>query len=885
MALTTYRRKRNFAVTPEPRGGKARRGGNAFVIQKHAARRLHYDLRLELDGVMKSWAVTRGPSLVPGEKRLAVATEDHPIAYNAFEGTIPEGEYGGGTVMIWDRGEWIPEGDPHKGYAKGHLEFALKGRKLGGRWHLVRMRKRAGERQESWLLIKADDAAARAAGDPDILEEKPRSVVSRRTIEGIAKAKDKVWHSNREATDRTAAPRAGKKKTPVSGKRPTAKKARKRARAALAGSEVLRAEPAARPKAAGRRAALPDFVAPSLATLAAKAPAGEAWLHEVKFDGYRMQARLDRGKVTLKTRKALDWTARFRRVADAVAALDARTALIDGEIVVEDADGISSFSTLQADLRDGREDRFAYYVFDLLHLDGRDLRALPLAERKAALEALLRRSDPNAVVRYSAHFAEDGAVMLHHACKHQLEGVLSKLREAPYRSGRNDAWIKTKCAQSQEFVVTGYADSTAMPRAIGSLVLGFHEDGALHYAGRVGTGYSGETAHDLWERLQPLRTDKPPFRLPAEERGRKARWVAPKLVAEVDFRGWTGARRVRQASFKGLREDKPAREIVRETPMTKAPKAAKRAARKAPAKRAKSKSGKAAVIAGSEVRFSNPDRIYWTDVEITKQDLARYYETVWERMAPHVVRRPLALVRCPSGVGGQCFFQKHATAGLTGAHLEGVRDRRGEELIYIDDLDGLLSLVQAGVLEVHHWGSTVDHVETCDRMVFDLDPGDGVGWSDVVHGARELRERLQALGLESFLKTSGGKGLHVVVPFAGADWDTTKAFTQAVVQMMAADAPKRYVAKMTKSLRKGRIFIDYLRNGRGATAVAAYSTRARPGASVSMPIAWDELGPKMSPNKFTVRNTARRLSQQRKDPWADIAKVRQQLPDAVFGRR
>lgn len=319
--------------------------------------------------------------------------------------------------------------------------------------------------------------------------------------------------------------------------------------------------------------------------------------------------------------------------------------------------------------------------------------------------------------------------------------------------------------------------------------------------------------------------------------------------------------------------------------MTKAPKPAKRAARKAPAKRAKSAAGKSAVIAESEVRFSNPDRIYWTDVEITKQDLARYYEMVWERMAPHVVRRPLALVRCPSGVGGQCFFQKHATAGLTGTHLERVTDRKGEELIYIDDLDGLLSLVQAGVLEVHHWGSTVDHVETCDRMVFDLDPGDGVGWSDVVHGARELRERLQALGLESFLKTSGGKGLHVVVPFAGADWDTTKAFTQAVVQMMAADAPKRYVAKMTKSLRNGRIFIDYLRNGRGATAVAAYSTRARPGASVSMPLAWEELGPKMSPNKFTVRNTARRLSQQRKDPWADIAKVRQQLPDAAFGTR
>jgi bifunctional non-homologous end joining protein LigD len=878
VALETYRQKRKFGVTAEPRGRKGKSGGNQFVIQKHAARNLHYDLRLELAGVMKSWAVARGPSLVPGEKRLAVHVEDHPIEYNTFEGTIPKGEYGGGTVLIWDRGQWEPEGDPHKGYAKGKLDFTLDGHKLKGRWHLVRMRKRPGERQEPWLLIKSDDAAARGPNDPDILEEKPRSVVSRRSIEGIAKAAGAVWHSNRPVADNVKQIKKAKKTSKKVAAKKSKPKRKAKTRAALAVADVLREKPSH-----ARRNPLPDFVPPALATLRDKAPNAPDWVHEVKFDGYRIQARLDHGEVKLLTRKALDWTARFQRVADAVAKLDADTALVDGEIVSEDAGGISDFSGLQADLKNGRTDRFVYYVFDLMHHEGTDLRPTALLDRKAALARLLKGAPRDGIVRYSEHFEESGSEMLRHACDMKLEGVVSKLRHAPYRSGRTDAWVKSKCSQSQELVIVGYKDSTHLQRAIGALVLGYYQDGKLHYAGRSGTGYSQEVARDLWKRLQPLRRDTPAFgKAPPEERGRKGIWVEPKLVAEVDFRGWTGHRRVRHAAFKGLREDKPAREVVREEPMpAKAKKSiaksskAKSAKTKTPARRpAATKSNKA----DAPVKFTHPDRIYWTDVEITKQQLADYYTSVWDRIAPHLVKRPLALVRCPAGVGGQCFFQKHAAAGLVSERIRRITDSHGDELIYIDDLDGLLTLVQTGTLEIHVWGSTVDDIEHCNRIVFDLDPGDGVTWADVNKAARELRERLGAIKLESFVKTSGGKGLHVVVPTDGTPWDEAKDFAHAMVLAMEADSPDRYVAKMTKSLRKGKIFIDYLRNGRGATAVVAYSTRARPGATVSVPVEWDELGPRLMPDKFTLLNIARRLSAQKRDPWADMDKVRQSLP-------
>ena len=915
MGLQVYHRKRKFDVTPEPRGRPARSKGNQYVIQKHAARRLHYDLRLELDGVMKSWAVTKGPSLVPGEKRLAVHVEDHPIEYNKFEGTIPQGEYGGGTVMIWDRGRWHPEGDPHKGLAKGNLTFTLDGEKLKGTWHLVRMRGRPNEKKENWLLIKAHDQWERSPKDPDILEEMPQSVVSGRSIEEIAegKGKKRVWHSNKSVKENVRAA-----VTRGNGGAPARKTGAKTARSPRrpASTKKSKSNKESKKESKGGSAPLPEFVPPSLATLRTAAPNGPGWIHEIKFDGYRIQARLDHGDVRLLTRKGLDWTSKFPNVAAAVAKLPAETALIDGEIVVEDERGVSVFSMLQAALKEGRRDAFVYYVFDLLHLDGRDLREPPLAERKAELERLLHgaKGIGNAI-RYSEHFDEDGALVLQQACRMTLEGIVSKRADAPYRSGRGEAFIKTKCANAQEFVVGGYSPSSVLPRAIGALAVGYYDNGRLIYAGRIGTGYSQAVARDLWKRLHPLETGKPPFdQIPNTERRRRdVRWVKSELVIELHFRGWTADGLVRQAAFKGVREDKPPKEVTRELPavIDKSAKTsedraeAAKVAAKATKVMAKKSSRTAKAAAGGkrrttsrttghtppaaprakpwkegDVRFTHPDRVYWVDVGVTKQDSADYYRLVWDWMAPQVVNRPLALVRCPDGTKGQCFFQKHASAGLTEQRLRTVIDSNKRQIIAVEDLDGLLSLVQAGVLEVHVRGSLIDRLDICDRIVFDIDPGDGVPWAEVVAAARDVRARLAALKLESFVKLSGGKGLHVVLPIEGADWDTTKTFAQAVAFAMNADAPKRYVAKMTKSLRTGKIFVDYFRNSLEQTSVAAYSTRAREGAPVSVPVTWDELGRTKAGNQYTVLNLGQRLTSLKQDPWRDIGRVKQQLPDA-----
>ncbi|MDO9412389.1 MAG: DNA ligase D [Pseudolabrys sp.] len=843
--LKTYNEKRRFGVTSEPKGKVGSKKGRAFVMQKHDATRLHYDLRLELDGVMKSWAVTRGPSLNPADKRLAVAVEDHPIDYNTFEGSIPKGEYGGGTVMVWDRGTWTPEHDAHKGLKKGHLSFFIEGEKLGGLWHLVRLPKRSGEKRENWLLIKSDDEEARKTGK-DILEELPLSVKTGRDLDQIA--------GGAKPAKKTTVKTSVAKKVTAAAKKVAGKRVKK----------------VASKKAVKKGDPLPDFVKPCLATLADKAPDSGNWIHEIKFDGYRLQARLEDGKVNLLTRSGLDWTRKFPAIAKAIAKLKADDALIDGELVVDDPNGVSSFSLLQQELTSGKQERLVFYVFDLMHLDGADLRKQPLLERKEALAALIKSAPEGGALRFSEWLDETGSVLLKHACRMHLEGIISKRSDTPYRSGRGHDWLKTKCTDRQEFVIAGYVPATNDPRAVGALVLGVFKKNRLRYAGRTGTGFTHTSAREIYKKLSALKRDRTPFdAVPLEERGARGPvWVEPKLVAEVDFHGWTHGDRVRHASFQGLREDKAAKDVVHEVKE-----------KAVVAKNNIKPSGKNAKVTVGAITLTHPERVYWEDAGVTKQDLAEYYSAIWKWMSPHIAGRPISLLRCPEGAAGQCFFQKHAAAGIKTDHLHLVAEK-GDKIISIDDLDGLLSLVQAGVLEFHTRGTTADSLGTADRLVFDLDPGPGTTWKDIVAAARDVRERLEGIKLKSFLKTSGGKGLHVVLPIAPTPWDEAKTFAQALAGAMAADDPDLYVATATKTKREGRIFIDYLRNSRDATAVAPYSTRARPGAAVSVPIDWSELGSLKSADQFTVLNLPARLKKQRKDPWATIARFKQTLPNS-----
>ncbi|MCG6121552.1 MAG: DNA ligase D [Microvirga sp.] len=843
MALATYNRKRDFSRTPEPKGDPPRdRAGRSFVIQKHNARRLHYDLRLEMDGVLKSWAVTRGPSLSPSEKRLAVRVEDHPLEYGDFEGVIPTGEYGGGEVIVWDRGTWTPVGDAAKGLAKGHLEFEMAGEKLAGRWHLVRMAGKPREKRENWLLVKVDDEAACSEGDPDILVERPLSVKTGRTTEEVA-GEPPGWSSRTGRIERPSPPAT---RTSIPG---------------------------------AKKAAMPDFIPPQLATLKAQAPTGEGWLHEIKFDGYRLQAHVADGEVRLLTRSGHDWTDRFGDAAPkALAALNAREAVIDGELVVEGSGGASDFSALQADLTEGRSDRFAYYAFDLLHLDGQDLRGARLTDRKAALAALLAGAP--APLRLSEHFDEDGDIVLRHACRLSLEGVISKRADARYQSGRNRDWIKSKCGARQEFVIGGYAPSSVSADAIGSLALGVFEDGKLRYVGRVGTGFRRAVAEDLRRRLGKPARKTSPFASGLDALARKdLRFVTPSLVAEVEFAAWTAEGRLRHASFRGLREDKSAREIVREeAPAPPKSGTSKIKAPKSSASKSKaSKLSKSRTPAAVSVTLTNPDRVYWKDARVTKQDLAQYYAQVWRYIAPHVVARPLALLRCPTGYAAQCFFQKHAWRGM-GKEILNLRDPKDDSddntLLGIDGLDGLTALVQGAALEIHPWQSTLDDLERPDQIVIDLDPGDGVPWPTMIEAARDVRARLKEAGLESFVKTTGGKGLHVVAPLTPkAGWDKVKSFAHGIADAMEGDDPDRFVARSTKAARDGRIYVDYLRNGRGATAIAPYSTRARSGATIAMPLGWDELDPAITSSHFTVGNAMARLDAMRSNPWADFRKA------------
>jgi len=828
--LEPYRAKRNFKLTPEP-AGKAGRGsvkaaenaGGVFVVHKHDARRLHYDLRLEHDGVLWSWAVTRGPSLDPGEKRLAVHVEDHPFDYRTFEGVIPSG-YGAGTVIIWDEGTWTPEFDPAWGLKKGHLRFELSGKKLHGLWDLVRLKPKPGEKRDNWLLIKADDASARAG--LDILEAEPRSVASGRTIEEVAAGKPPK--------------RMPAKKTAAKPKAP-----RKRKRGA---------------------APLPGFIEPQLATLRPSPPEGEEWLHEIKFDGYRIQAHVSGGKVKLFTRKGLDWTPKFGdAIAQSLAALDCDDAIIDGEVVVLSDQGVASFSALQDALSGGRTGSMLYYVFDLLFLDGADLRGRPLAERKAKLQELIgSNSGP---LHYSEHFSEPGRTMLAHACKMGLEGVISKRADAPYEAGRGFGWVKAKCTLRQEFVVLGYVPSTATGRGLRSLVVGYNKAGKLQYGGRVGTGFSGTVAHDLKKRLDRIATKKPPVSgEPAKDK--QVVWARPHLVAEIEFRSWTTDGILRQASFQGLREDKPASEVVAET-VNVPPPAIKPVRASAPvAKRSRKMS----------VTLSSPDKLLWPEAGISKQGLLDHYEKAWPRIERFIVNRPLSLVRAPDGIDGQRFFQKHASKGMHEAIARTADPEDGEELLSIRDFDGLAALVQFGVVELHIWGSTLKSIEKPDQIVFDLDPDEGLGPKDVRAATLDVKQRLDALGLPSFVKTTGGKGFHVVVPLKpSAGWETVKTFAHDFARAMEQSDPGRYTSVLSKKKRVGRIFVDYLRNGRGSTAVAPWSSRAKPSGTVAVPVTFEMVRDGVGPGDFAIGSKALDEALAGPDPWADFFKAAKPL--------
>lgn len=818
--LEKYRQKRNFARTPEPSGRQHKRGaeGGLFVVHKHAARRLHYDLRLEHDGVLESWAVPKGPSLEPGEKRLAVHVEDHPLEYGDFEGTIPAHEYGGGTVMLWDRGRWRPTRR-----TEGRIDFELEGERLRGRWTLTRMKNRDDGR-ENWLLIKRHDAEPVPAAEP--LPE-DRSVISGRSMAEIA----------------DGAPPAA----PAKRRRKPAGRARRRS--------ADDAEP------------LPTAPRPQLATLADAAPAGDHWLHEIKFDGYRILARLDRGSVQLISRNGKDWTGRFPEVAERLQALPVATALLDGEVVATAADGTSSFRALQEALSQRRTGGLSYQLFDLLHLEGRDLSQTPLLERKAALRQLMDSFDGGREIRYTDHVIGEGPSFFEHACRLGLEGVVSKRVSAPYRAERNRHWLKVKCTHHEELVVGGYTEPGGSRSGFGALLLGaFDPAGALVYAGKVGTGFDQRSLANITRTLKKLETEQCPFAACPEKRG--VRWVRPELVAEVEFTEWTRDGVLRHPSFRGLREDRSPEEIRMPAPrQTNAPTADANDDR----------------VAG--VRLSNPDRVLYPEQGLTKIALARFYEEIAEHILPLLRRRPLALVRCPQGRGGQCFFQKHPGQAMPGDMPRiAIREKEGKaDYLYVDDLHDLVGLVQAGTLELHVWGSRVEDHEHPDMLVFDLDPGGDVAWSTVIEVARSLRDRLDHLGLESFCRTTGGKGLHVVVPLTPSlGWDAVKAFTRGVAEAHARDDRTRLTVNMSKSKRGGRIFLDYLRNGRGATAIASYSTRAREGAPVAVPIRWNELNAALVSDRYNVRNLRRRLAALRGDPWAEFEDARRPLTAAML---
>ncbi|WP_458379533.1 DNA ligase D [Pseudomonas chlororaphis] len=820
-SLSEYQRKRNFAITSEPAADKpSSKSASAlrFVIQKHDARNLHYDFRLELGGSLKSWAVPKGPSLDPTQKRLAVHVEDHPLSYGNFEGSIPAGQYGAGDVIVWDHGVWQPHDDPEASYRAGKLKFTLIGEKLGGDWTLVRTHMRGSGDKEQWLLIKEQDAQARPNDEYDVVQALPRSVLSGATV----------------GDNKSAKPQATKK---------------------------------AEKKSPGKKAAvLPQSLAPQLATLVDKAPSGD-WRYEIKFDGYRILARIQDDEVRLLTRNGHDWTSRLPQQAKALAALKLRDSWLDGEMVVLNDQGLPDFQALQNAFDIGRSVDIIYYLFDAPFLQGEDLRETPVEERRQALKQVLGRKSSK-VLRFSEAFAAHHQDVLESACALSLEGVIGKRAGSPYVSRRSADWIKLKCRLRQEFVVVGYTKPQGSRSGFGALLLGVNDASGLVYAGRVGTGFDQKTLNQLHERMQELERDSSPLAKPltaAQARG--VHWIEPQLVAEAEFAEWTREQVVRQAAFIALRSDKPASEIVRERPQTS--KAVEPRSRSTPAR-----SGKSAAHSVAGVKITHPERVIDQQSGTSKLQLAQFYASIDQQILPHLRDRPVSLLRAPEGVEGEQFFQKHAEhlAIPNIRHLDPALDPGHARLMEIDSTSALIGAVQMGTIELHTWGATHDQIETPDLFVLDLDPDPALPWKSMLEATQLTLSVLDELGLQAFLKTSGGKGMHLIVPLARkADWETVKGFAKAVAQFMAQQLPERITATMGPKNRVGRIFVDYLRNTRGASTVAAYSVRARPGLPVSVPIARDELGDVRHAQQWNVANLSQRLEALTEDPWHGYA--------------
>lgn len=845
--LKIYKKKRNFAITSEPaEGGEENAMARSFVVQKHWASRLHYDFRLELDGSMKSWAVPKGPSFDSKDKRMAVHVEDHPISYNSFEGQIPEKQYGAGKVIIWDKGTWIPIGDPDKGYRDGNLKFELRGHKLHGNWVLVRM-KGKGEKKEPWLLIKEKDQFVRPASEFSVVDEMPDSVA-------------KLNKDSTKADTDTASKSAARKTTP--------------AKSAASAKATVRskAKDGAMPQGA-RKAALPTSLSPQLATLVETPPDDDDWLYEIKFDGYRVVTRIDEKKIQLITRNGHDWTAKLPTLAKAVADLKIPAAWLDGEIVVADENGVPNFQALQNAFDTAKTQQIAYYVFDLPFYNGHDLREVPLIERRALLQSILKKAHSD-YVRYSETFDAAGNDILASACRMGLEGMIGKRKESLYSSHRSRDWIKLKCTQRQEFVIGGFTDPKGARAGIGSLLLGVHDqEGNLVYAGNVGTGFSEKNLSDLRKKLDAIASSKNPFSSETDI-DKKAHWVKPTLLAEVSFGEWTNTGRIRHSVFHGLREDKKTSAIIREKPVAKQGNSGS----------AKSDTAKLDLPSTLPRNFkvSHGERIIDPSTGISKIDLIRFYALVAPLMMPHLKGRPVSLVRAPEGIDEQLFFQKHMETLLTGiALLDPALDPEHAPLMEIAKPLGLLSAAQMNVIEFHTWNAVKTAIDKPDRMTFDLDPGEGVKWEIVRESTLLVGSFLAQLGLQSFVKTSGGKGMHVVVPLKKRyDWNTVKDFSHAIVNHMAATLPMRFVAKSGPRNRVGKIFIDYLRNGFGATTVAAWSARSRPGLGVSVPVAWEEVEKLHGSGQWTVANIHTRLDQGNR-PWNDYEKSAQNITPAM----